>query len=51
MYCSMPKGTFWAEATSKSEKIESLPFVIVKLRSSEGIRQLVSQWVNRNFVN
>jgi len=29
MYCSMPKGTSWAEAMSSSEKIKSVPLAIV----------------------
>jgi len=31
MHCSMPKGTSKAEGTSNSEKIKSMPLVIVKL--------------------
>jgi len=37
------KGTSWAKATSKSEKIQPLDLVIVELYWSEGIRQLVSR--------
>jgi len=39
MYSSMAKGTSWAE---DSEKIKPVALVIVELRKSEGIRQLVS---------
>jgi len=35
----MAKGTFWAEATSNSEKIKPVALAIVELRESEGIRQ------------
>jgi len=38
-YCSMPKGTSWAKATSNSEKIKHIALAIVELRWSEGIRQ------------
>jgi len=36
IYSGMAKGTFWAEATLKSEKIKSVAF---ELCESEGIRQ------------
>jgi len=42
MYSAMAKGTSWAEATSNSKKIKPIALVIVELRESEGIRQLVS---------
>jgi len=29
MYCGMPKGTFWAEATLNSEKIKHVALAIV----------------------
>jgi len=44
---SIPKGTFWAEATSNSEKIK---LVVIEL--AEGIRQSVRQWkilLNQKF--
>jgi len=43
----MPKGTSWAEVMSKSEKIKPVALVIVGLRWSEGIRQLVSLSVSQ----
>jgi len=42
MYCSMPKGTSQAEATSNSEKIKLVALAVIELHWSEGIRQLVS---------
>jgi len=42
MYSGMAKGTSWAEATSNNEKIKPVALAIVKLRKSEGIRQLIS---------
>jgi len=36
-YCSMPKGTFQAEATSNSEKIKPVPLAVIELCWSEGI--------------
>ena len=42
MYCSMPKGTCWAEETSNSEKIKPVALAIVELRLSEGNSQSVS---------
>jgi len=42
MYCGMPKGTSWAEATSNSEKIKLVALAVIELRLSEGIRQAVS---------
>jgi len=41
MYCGMPKGTSWAEATPNSEKIKPVALAIIELCWSEGIRQLV----------
>jgi len=38
----MPKGTSQAEATSNSEKIKLVALAVIKLRWSEGIRQLRS---------
>ena len=48
MYCSMPKGTCQAEATSNSEKIKPVALAIIKLRLSEGISQLLSQLVENS---
>jgi len=45
-YCSMPKGTSWAEATLNSEKIKPIALAIIELRLSEGIRQAA---VSRKF--
>jgi len=42
MYSGMAKGTSRAEATSNSEKIESIALAIVELCESEGIKQAVS---------
>jgi len=42
MYSGMAKGTSRAEATLNSEKIKPVDLAIVKLRESEGIKQLVS---------
>jgi len=39
LYGGMAKGTSQAEATSNSEKIKPIAFVIVKLHKSEGITQ------------
>jgi len=47
----MPKGTTWAEATSNSEKIKPVALAVIKLRWSEGIRQLVSQSVSQSVEN
>ena len=41
MYCSMPKGTCQAEATSNSEKIKPIALAVIELRLSEGISQSV----------
>jgi len=47
MYCSMPKGTSWAEVTSNSEKLSPYPYMaMIELRMSEGISQSVSQLLN-----
>jgi len=43
MYSSMAKGTFWAEVTLKSKKINPVALAIVQLCLSEGISQAVSQ--------
>ena len=43
MYCSMPKNTSQAEATSHSEKIKSVALAVIELRLSEGISQLLSR--------
>ena len=43
MYCGMPKGTCWAEATSNSEKMKSVALAVIELCLSEGIRKSVSQ--------
>jgi len=48
MYSSMAKGTSRAEAMLNSEKIKPVALVIVELRESEGIRQLVSQSVENS---
>jgi len=50
MYCmhsSKAKGTSWAEATSKNEKIKPVALVIVELRESEGISQSGSYLVSQ----
>jgi len=44
----MPKGTSRAEVTSDSEKIKPVALVVIELRLSEGIRQLVSQSIGRS---
>jgi len=31
MYCGMPKGTSWAEATSNSERIKPIALAIIEL--------------------
>ena len=49
MYCSMPKGTIWAEVTSNSEKIQPAALGVIKLRLSEGISQSVIQSISRKF--
>jgi len=33
----MPKGTFWAEATWNSEKINPVALAVIELHWSEGI--------------
>ena len=43
VYCGVPKGTSWAEAMSYSENIKPVALSTIKLRWSEGIRQLVNQ--------
>jgi len=43
MYSGMAKGTSWAEATLKSEKIKPIALTTIELHDSESIRQLVSQ--------
>ena len=48
MYCSMPKGTCWAEATSNSEKIKPVASAVIELHLSEGIGQSVSQPVENS---
>ena len=47
MFCSMPKGTSWAEATSNSEKIKpvAVALAVIELDLSEGISQSLSQLV------
>ena len=47
-YCSMPKGTSRAEATSNSEKIKPVALAIIEFHLSEGIRQSVSQSVENS---
>ena len=42
-YCGMSKGTFWAEATSNSEKIKPVALAIIELCFTEGISQSGSQ--------
>jgi len=42
MYSGMAKGTSRTEATLNSKKIRPIALVIVELRKSEGIRQVVS---------
>jgi len=42
VYCGMPKGTSWVEATSNDKKIKPIALAIVELCWPEGIRQLVS---------
>jgi len=42
----MPKGTFWAEAMSTSEKIKPIILAVIELRLSEGISQSITQSVN-----
>jgi len=32
MYCGVPKGTSWGEATSNSEKIKSIALAVIELR-------------------
>ena len=53
MYCSIPKGTSRAEATSDSEKIKPVALAIIELCLPEGISQLLtyllSQSVSRKF--
>ena len=45
-YCSMPKGTCRAEATSNSEKIKPVALAVFELRLSEtSVSQSVSQSV------
>jgi len=51
MYSSMAKGTSRAEAMSNSEKIKPVALAIVELCESEGIRQLVSQSVEKSVEN
>ena len=48
MYCSMPKGTSWAEVTSNSEKIKFVALAVIESHLSEGISQL-TQSVTRKF--
>jgi len=47
MYCSMPKGTSWAETTSNSKKIKLLALAIIGLHLSDGISDAVSQVISR----
>ena len=49
MYCSMPKGTCRAEATSNIEKIKLVALTVIELRLSEGISQLFSQPVENSI--
>ena len=49
MYCSMRKGTSWAEATSNGEKIKPVALAVIELRLSEGVSQLLTQSVSRKF--
>ena len=39
MYCGMPKGMFWDEATSNSEKIKPISLAVIELCLLESIRQ------------
>jgi len=47
----MEKGTSRSGAMLKSEKIKPVALAIVKLRESEGIRQLVSRSVENSVSN
>ena len=49
MYCGKPKGTCPAEAMLNSEKIKPVVLVIIELRLSEDISQLLGQSVTRKF--
>ena len=51
MYCSMPKGTCWAEVKLNSEKIKPVAFAVIELRLSEGICQPVSQLLTQSVDN
>jgi len=48
MHSGMAKGTSRAKVTSNSKKIKPITLAIVKLRESEGIKQLVSQSVENS---
>ena len=47
VYCGIPQGTSWAEATSNSEKIKPVALAIIKLHFSEGISELLSYSVSQ----
>ena len=50
MYCGMPKGTSWAEATLNSEKIEPVALAIIQLRLSKAsLSQAVRQSVENSI--
>ena len=50
-YCSMPKGTSRAKATSNSEKMKPIAVAAIELRLSEGISQSVTQSVIQSVEN
>ena len=49
MHCSMPKGTYWGEATSNIENIKPVALAVVYLYFSENIRQTISQSVENSI--
>ena len=48
IYCSIPKGTAWAETMPSSEKIKPIAIAVIMLRLSEGITQSVSQLLSQS---
>ena len=44
-HCGMLKDASWTKAMSKSDKIKPVALVVIKLRLSEGISQLLTQSV------
>ena len=44
----MLKGTCWDEVMSNTEKLKPIALAVIKLRSSEGISQVVSQSVENS---